>query len=127
MTICNHAVCTWQRWTIDNAAVLGKCQARRLLGNPSLRDALETALTLTCNHLQEEVEKRIIVCERAAADAVASVERAAGIYKMGCRQLQAITTVRAQIQEVHRHASAVHDLLHELETEWEEKAQLERT
>ena len=44
---------------------------------------------------------------------------------MGCRQLQAITTVRAQVQELQIQASAVQHLLHELEQAFERETQLE--
>ena len=62
---------------------------------------------------------KLAACERATADAVARVGRAAGNFKMGCRQLQAVTAVRAQIAELQRQVSAAEDLLQELERVYE--------
>lgn len=72
-------------------------------------------LPLTQGRLQEEVDAEMIACERATADAVARVKRAAGNSKMGCRQLQAVTAVRAQVAELQRRVSAAQDLLQQLE------------
>ena len=75
----------------------------------------DAALALTQTHVQDEVDTKLIACERATADSTGHVKRAAGNFKMGCRQLQAITVVRAQIHELQRHVGAVQHLLNELE------------
>lgn len=64
---------------------------------------------------QEEVDKSLAACERTAADALAKVKRAAGNAKMGCRQLQEVVAVRAQIAKLQTRVSAAEDLLQQLD------------
>ena len=70
---------------------------------------------MTVFHTQEEVDKNLAACERAAADALVKVKRAAGNSKMGCRQLQEVMAVRAQMAKLQTRVSAAEDLLQQLE------------
>ena len=77
--------------------------------------ALRCLPIMLVSRLQEEVDNSLAACERAAADALARVKRAAGNSKMGCRQLQEVVAVRAQIVKLQTRVSAAEHLLQQLE------------
>lgn len=71
--------------------------------------------------LQAVIDLEILATEEKAAEVVATAKRAAGNGKMAARQLQGITQVRQQLQELQDRAETAERLMQQLELKWTSK------